>query len=57
MDNFEWLKKAVDEEEFYYDARRPFNFDLKGFAIMPLIGCELILTADGKWTMNDTSGG
>ena len=55
MTNFEWLQQEAEHEVASYDVLPPFNF-YDNYATLQLNGCQLVLTTDGKWTIEDTSG-
>jgi hypothetical protein len=56
---FEWLKEAEKEAvENQHNPFIPYSFRFtEDSAHIQFWGCEVVLTKDGKWFMNDTSGG
>ena len=52
-----WCREALDEI-FKMKIYQPYvRIDEKGDGHIQFWGCELVLTKDGQWFMNDTSGG
>ena len=59
MKDFEWFKEALlewKEHNNYLPEFSPQDYPYIGVSTvsMQFYGCELVLTKDGKWFMNDT---